>query len=87
MFLRPVRRKECEWDVQDEHDSGFSAGLILSPVFSLVSCVLDTVSYRDGNRRQLSDVRMSTDINVVLSRCSVKEFEGSMTMGEPVKSG
>jgi hypothetical protein len=32
---------------------GFSAGLVESPVCCLDSCVLDTVSYRDGKRRQL----------------------------------
>lgn len=43
---------------------GFSAGLVESPVCCLESCVLDTVSYRDGKRRQLRLWRMSTDINV-----------------------
>ena len=56
----------------DEQESGFSAGLVLSPVCCLESCVLDTVSYRDGNRRQLRLWRMSTDINVVFSRCALE---------------
>jgi hypothetical protein len=47
-------------DLQD----GFSAGLVESPVCCLESCVLDTVSYREGKRRQWRLWRMSTDINV-----------------------
>ena len=58
-------------EVSDEQD-GFSAGLVESPVCCLESCVLDTVSYREGNRRQFRLWRMSTDINVVLSRCFLK---------------
>lgn len=61
--------------VSDEQD-GFSAGLVESPVCCLESCVLDTVSYREGNRRQLRLWRMSTDINVVLSRSSLNGFYG-----------
>ena len=32
---------------------GLSAGLVESPVCCLLSCDLDTVSYRDGKRKQL----------------------------------
>jgi hypothetical protein len=51
------------------HD-GCSAGLVLSPVCCLESCDLDTVSYRDGKRRQWRLCRMSTDINVDVRRYS-----------------
>lgn len=53
-----------------EHD-GFSAGLVLSPVCCLEIWALDTVSYRDGNRRQLRLWRTSTDINVNVPIVSV----------------
>ena len=47
--LRGMKRgRKGKGDQQD----GFSAGLVESPVCCLESCVLDTVSYRDGNRRQ-----------------------------------
>jgi len=57
--IRGVLRGEGR-DPQD----GFSAGLVESPVCCLESCVLDTVSYREGKRRQWRLWRMSTDINV-----------------------
>jgi hypothetical protein len=57
---------------------GFSAGLVKSPVCCFESCDLDTVSYRDGKRRQLRLWRMSTDINVNVRMVpEVKEGIGS----------
>lgn len=44
-----------------------SAGLLLSPVCCLESCELDTLSYRDGKRRQWRLWRITTDINVRFS--------------------
>jgi hypothetical protein len=38
---------------------------MLSPVWTLESCVLETDMNLDGWRRQLRAVRMSADINVV----------------------
>ena len=45
------------------HDESSLDGLIVSPVCCLDNCALDTVSYRDGDRRQLRLSRMATDIN------------------------
>jgi hypothetical protein len=61
------------WEVNDGQD-GFSAGLVKSPVCCFESCDLDTVSYREGKRRQLRLWRISTDINVDVRRVPDTEF-------------